>query len=142
MQDHGFLMGQTKIFQGLSLARWPCIENLCYKLIISLSSFIPSETKPCELHCRAQGQTFFAKLADKVIDGTPCRNNSDIDVCVDGMCKVSLYRFACILDSSLYSCKLEGLFPPLNKVQQSRCMIPSWLKAISVKICPTPEIPS
>ncbi|XP_071846083.1 thrombospondin type-1 domain-containing protein 4-like isoform X2 [Apostichopus japonicus] len=45
------------------------------------------ETKPCELHCRAQGQTFFAKLADKVIDGTPCRNNSDIDVCVDGMCK-------------------------------------------------------
>ncbi|XP_072039252.1 LOW QUALITY PROTEIN: thrombospondin type-1 domain-containing protein 4-like [Amphiura filiformis] len=47
-----------------------------------------SISNPCELHCRAIGYRFFAKLADKVIDGTPCRQDSTDEICVNGMCKV------------------------------------------------------
>ncbi len=56
------------------------------KCIISLS--VHTVSNPCELHCRAVGYRFFVKLADKVIDGTPCRKNSTDELCVDGMCKV------------------------------------------------------
>ncbi|XP_038072941.1 thrombospondin type-1 domain-containing protein 4-like [Patiria miniata] len=48
---------------------------------------IEKEPNLCELNCKAVGSRFFAKLADKVVDGTPCRNSSRTDICVDGMCK-------------------------------------------------------
>ncbi|XP_070543141.1 thrombospondin type-1 domain-containing protein 4-like isoform X2 [Ptychodera flava] len=41
---------------------------------------------PCALNCRAKGYRFYAKQADKVIDGTPCQPGSD-DICVNGQCK-------------------------------------------------------
>ncbi|XP_071793929.1 thrombospondin type-1 domain-containing protein 4-like isoform X1 [Asterias amurensis] len=48
---------------------------------------IEKESNYCELNCQAIGSRFFAKLADKVIDGTSCWNSSTTDVCVDGLCK-------------------------------------------------------
>ncbi|XP_041463951.1 thrombospondin type-1 domain-containing protein 4-like [Lytechinus variegatus] len=46
---------------------------------------------PCELNCRAKGHRFYVKLAEKVVDGTTCGIVSDRAICVDGMCKVSLF---------------------------------------------------
>ncbi|XP_071488648.1 papilin-like [Diadema antillarum] len=44
---------------------------------------------PCELNCRAKGNRFYAKLAEKVVDGTRCGlTQSDDELCVEGMCKV------------------------------------------------------
>ncbi|XP_077446291.1 thrombospondin type-1 domain-containing protein 4 [Stigmatopora argus] len=40
----------------------------------------------CELNCRAAGFRFYVRLADKVIDGTPC-GPDDSSVCVAGKCK-------------------------------------------------------
>ena len=49
--------------------------------------FIGEESVECQLFCVAEGQNFFHKLADKVIDGTPCRQDTR-DVCVNGVCRV------------------------------------------------------
>ncbi|XP_039274298.2 papilin-like isoform X2 [Styela clava] len=45
-----------------------------------------SAPNPCELYCQPKTGNFFLKLADKVLDGTPCRPNR-FDVCVDGTCE-------------------------------------------------------
>ena len=45
----------------------------------------------CKLYCRIAGTAIYFKLKDKVIDGTPC-NQETKDICVDGKCLVS-YTF-------------------------------------------------
>lgn len=52
--------------------------------------FIPVIGQPCSLFCKPKDprSRFSAKLASKVIDGTPCRPGS-IDICIDGRCQVS-----------------------------------------------------
>ncbi|XP_033120752.1 thrombospondin type-1 domain-containing protein 4-like [Anneissia japonica] len=52
------------------------------------------EPMVCELNCRATGYRFYAKHADKVVDGTVCRPGST-DVCVNGMCKVGTIKDYC-----------------------------------------------
>ncbi|KFM68578.1 Papilin, partial [Stegodyphus mimosarum] len=42
--------------------------------------------KPCELTCMPNGGSFYARMDRKVIDGTRCRNDGSLDVCVDGQC--------------------------------------------------------
>ena len=42
----------------------------------------------CKLYCRMAGTAIYFKLRDKVIDGTPC-NQETTDICVDGKCMVS-----------------------------------------------------
>ena len=44
---------------------------------------------PCSLFCKPKNPRyrFSAKLASKVIDGTPCRPGS-VDICVNGRCQV------------------------------------------------------
>ncbi|XP_068714564.1 A disintegrin and metalloproteinase with thrombospondin motifs 9-like isoform X3 [Montipora foliosa] len=39
----------------------------------------------CKLYCRMAGTAIYFKLKDKVIDGTPC-NQDTTDICVDGKC--------------------------------------------------------
>ncbi|XP_020914481.1 A disintegrin and metalloproteinase with thrombospondin motifs 19 [Exaiptasia diaphana] len=52
-------------------------------------SWLPmiSDRQPCVLFCRPKGLThrFSAKLADSVVDGTPCRADSQ-DICINGKC--------------------------------------------------------
>lgn len=45
--------------------------------------------QPCALFCKPKDpqSRFSAKLASKVLDGTPCRPGS-IDICIDGKCQV------------------------------------------------------
>ncbi|XP_078378045.1 A disintegrin and metalloproteinase with thrombospondin motifs 19-like [Oculina patagonica] len=47
-----------------------------------------SDGQPCSLFCKPKDPQyrFSAKLASKVIDGTPCRPGS-IDICIDGRCQ-------------------------------------------------------
>ncbi|XP_035225520.1 papilin-like isoform X3 [Stegodyphus dumicola] len=42
--------------------------------------------KPCELNCMPSDGNFYIRLDRKVIDGTRCRNNGSLDVCVEGLC--------------------------------------------------------
>ncbi|GIX70471.1 ADAMTS-like protein 3 [Caerostris darwini] len=44
--------------------------------------------EPCALTCQAKGFNFLAKLAQKVQDGTRCREGA-LDMCVDGQCQVN-----------------------------------------------------
>lgn len=46
------------------------------------------DSTQCQLFCMADSEKFYHKLADKVIDGTPCSPDTK-DVCVDGGCRVS-----------------------------------------------------
>ncbi|KAJ7351111.1 A disintegrin and metalloproteinase with thrombospondin motif 9 [Desmophyllum pertusum] len=39
----------------------------------------------CKLYCRMAGTAIYFKLRDKVVDGTPC-NQETTDICVDGRC--------------------------------------------------------
>ncbi|XP_072037739.1 A disintegrin and metalloproteinase with thrombospondin motifs 7-like [Amphiura filiformis] len=41
---------------------------------------------PCELHCRPEDNYFAAKLANNVINGTPCGKGTR-DICIDGVCQ-------------------------------------------------------
>ncbi|GFX18014.1 ADAMTS-like protein 3 [Trichonephila clavipes] len=41
---------------------------------------------PCALTCQAKGFNFVAKLSQKVLDGTRCREGA-LDMCVDGQCQ-------------------------------------------------------
>nr|CAB3264647.1 papilin-like [Phallusia mammillata] len=45
-----------------------------------------SVSNPCALYCQPNEDNFFIKQADKVVDGTRCRDGS-LDVCVDGTCQ-------------------------------------------------------
>lgn len=42
---------------------------------------------PCELNCMPKGERFYYRHKAKVIDGTPC-NDESLDVCVNGECQV------------------------------------------------------
>ncbi|KAF6352568.1 thrombospondin type 1 domain containing 4 [Rhinolophus ferrumequinum] len=42
--------------------------------------------RKCELNCQAVGYRFYVRQAEKVIDGTPCGQNSTA-ICVSGQCK-------------------------------------------------------
>lgn len=70
------------------------IRQLCF---FPLFLRIPFSGQPCSLFCKPKDPQyrFSAKLASKVIDGTPCRPGS-IDICIDGRCQVTyglLYNF-------------------------------------------------
>ncbi|XP_038019399.1 LOW QUALITY PROTEIN: A disintegrin and metalloproteinase with thrombospondin motifs 10 [Motacilla alba alba] len=43
--------------------------------------------KACSLNCLAEGFNFYTERAAAVVDGTPCRQDSN-DICVNGECKV------------------------------------------------------
>ncbi|KAG1678916.1 A disintegrin and metalloproteinase with thrombospondin motifs 6 [Nymphon striatum] len=47
-------------------------------------TLIVNDTKSCTLFCQAVGFDFYVKRASRVIDGTPCRDQS---VCVRGRCR-------------------------------------------------------
>ena len=49
---------------------------------------IHSPESPCELYCRPENSFFAAKLANSVINGTPCGKDTR-DICIDGICQVS-----------------------------------------------------
>uniref|UniRef100_A0A3Q3NQV4 Papilin a, proteoglycan-like sulfated glycoprotein n=1 Tax=Labrus bergylta TaxID=56723 RepID=A0A3Q3NQV4_9LABR len=51
----------------------------------------PPAENPCELNCMPRGENFFYRHRSAVVDGTPCHPGRK-DVCVDGVCKVSLKR--------------------------------------------------
>ncbi|BES98774.1 a disintegrin and metalloproteinase with thrombospondin motifs [Nesidiocoris tenuis] len=57
---------------------------------------VPLEDR-CKLYCRVLSSSAYYRLADKVIDGTPCGPENTYDICVDGAC----HRTGCdhILDS-------------------------------------------
>lgn len=59
---------------------------MAFVLTKLLISFNPGRSS-CDLLCKAEGFGFFDILADKVTDGTPCKENS-LDVCIDGACQV------------------------------------------------------
>ncbi|CAL1266787.1 unnamed protein product [Larinioides sclopetarius] len=40
----------------------------------------------CELNCMPKGGKFYARMDRRVIDGTRCRADGSLDVCVDGQC--------------------------------------------------------
>lgn len=42
----------------------------------------------CKLFCRVVGSTAYYQLRDRVIDGTPCGQDTS-DICVQGLCRVS-----------------------------------------------------
>lgn len=42
----------------------------------------------CKLFCRVAGNTAYYQLRDRVIDGTPCGQDTS-DICVQGLCRVS-----------------------------------------------------
>lgn len=42
----------------------------------------------CKLFCRVAGNTAYYQLRDRVIDGTPCGQDTN-DICVQGLCRVS-----------------------------------------------------
>lgn len=44
---------------------------------------------PCKLTCRAKGHHFYTNLADRVVDGTPCKGASSnpLAICIQGICK-------------------------------------------------------
>uniref|UniRef100_A0A674KFW5 Uncharacterized protein n=1 Tax=Terrapene triunguis TaxID=2587831 RepID=A0A674KFW5_9SAUR len=53
------------------------------------SSFsLAGGVKSCSLNCLAEGFNFYTERAAAVVDGTPCRQDSN-DICVNGECKVS-----------------------------------------------------
>ncbi|CAG2227027.1 PAPLN [Mytilus edulis] len=54
-----------------------------------LPYFGGNESTQCQLYCTAEQEYFFHKLSDKVIDGTPC-NQETRNVCVNGKCRVSI----------------------------------------------------
>lgn len=62
----------------------------------------------CKLYCRVVGSTVYYQLRDRVVDGTPCGQDTS-DVCVQGVCRVSprcRFHHRVVL---LPSC---GLWPP------------------------------
>ena len=80
---------------------------VCFSLFVHLSLSFPlsfshltpnppphaplPSVSPCELHCRPVNEGFSEKMLDAVTDGTPCfMNNNSRNICVNGVCKVSL----------------------------------------------------
>lgn len=50
--------------------------------------WVPYHKAPnlCELNCMPKGERFYYRQSRKVIDGTRCRDDGSLDVCVDGIC--------------------------------------------------------
>ncbi|XP_023211883.1 papilin-like isoform X2 [Centruroides sculpturatus] len=50
--------------------------------------WVPYHKAPnsCELNCMPKGERFYYRHSRKVIDGTRCRDDGSLDVCVDGTC--------------------------------------------------------
>lgn len=75
-----------------------CANTLGRRLSIGSRSFRPTQWLPkyagirkenqCKLYCRMAGTAIYFKLKDKVIDGTPC-NQETTDICVDGKCLIN-----------------------------------------------------
>ncbi len=48
----------------------------------------PDETEPCALTCRASGQPdVIARMDKRVVDGTRCRSDESLDMCIAGECR-------------------------------------------------------
>nr|XP_058944082.1 A disintegrin and metalloproteinase with thrombospondin motifs 9-like isoform X2 [Pocillopora verrucosa] len=72
-----------------------CVNTHGRRLSIGSRSFRPTRWLPkyagirkenqCKLYCRMAGTAIYFKLKDKVIDGTPC-NQETTDICVEGKC--------------------------------------------------------
>lgn len=58
---------------------------------------------PCALYCQAEGHDVIHRLANHVVDGTKCRNDSK-DMCIDGKCWV--LKSVIILQSSEFISKI------------------------------------
>lgn len=56
--------------------------------IASPSSSLVLMKDRCKLFCRVAGNTAYYQLRDRVIDGTPCGQDTN-DICVQGLCRVS-----------------------------------------------------
>ncbi|XP_076356664.1 A disintegrin and metalloproteinase with thrombospondin motifs 6-like [Tachypleus tridentatus] len=70
-------------FRGVQCSNF---DDLPYKGKLHKWFPVYSSLKPCQLHCKAEGEYFSVLLADTVEDGTPC-NPGTKDVCVDGKCR-------------------------------------------------------
>ncbi|NWT05708.1 ATS10 metalloproteinase, partial [Mionectes macconnelli] len=53
---------------------------------LTLCAPSPGGVKACSLNCLAEGFNFYTERAAAVVDGTPCRQDSN-DICVNGECK-------------------------------------------------------
>ncbi|XP_078601807.1 A disintegrin and metalloproteinase with thrombospondin motifs 7-like [Branchiostoma floridae x Branchiostoma japonicum] len=98
--SHGgrFCLGQRKKFRlcnveacpegEIDFREWQCQMHDEKPFKGNYYSWVPVAYPqyPCELHCKPEGSFFSARLAEVVIDGTPCRKASR-DVCIDGICK-------------------------------------------------------
>lgn len=52
-----------------------------------------ARAEQCKLYCAVKGlrQTNYYKVADEVVDGTRCTREGN-NVCVNGVCEVTLFR--------------------------------------------------
>ena len=60
----------------------------------------------CKLFCRVAGSTAYYQLRDRVIDGTPCGQDTN-DICVQGLCRVSPKRLSLHCAVLLPSCHVQ-----------------------------------
>uniref|UniRef100_A0A8C3T559 ADAM metallopeptidase with thrombospondin type 1 motif 10 n=1 Tax=Chelydra serpentina TaxID=8475 RepID=A0A8C3T559_CHESE len=65
--------------------------------------------KSCSLNCLAEGFNFYTERAAAVVDGTPCRQDSN-DICVNGECKVLAEAGGCWGGSWDAARTIEGVF--------------------------------
>uniref|UniRef100_H2XS44 BPTI/Kunitz inhibitor domain-containing protein n=1 Tax=Ciona intestinalis TaxID=7719 RepID=H2XS44_CIOIN len=86
-----------------------------------------SVSNPCELHCQPEEESFFMKLADKVVDGTRCDDVS-FNVCVDGACQA--LQNSCIGHFLGYFypnfCETGGIFAASLDLYFERFLYRSW----------------
>lgn len=75
------------------------------KSIASCFSSVVLMKDRCKLFCRVAGNTAYYQLRDRVVDGTPCGQDTN-DICVQGLCRVSLrwWFFHCGLAAKAVVC--------------------------------------
>ena len=79
--------------------------------------FAVGADKQCELTCRPASYRFYVRQAEQVRDGTPCFNVSSNDVCVEGRCLVSGFKYAFVK----FSLQMSQVLPfklHIDKVQK------------------------
>jgi hypothetical protein len=97
-QATGFREQQCASFNNNTMGIHGVPENVKWVAKYDGSEFVIQSTRHhhnvvvdtidrCVLYCQVDGSAAHYKLADKVIDGTPCGLYSD-DICVDGVCQV------------------------------------------------------
>lgn len=107
-----------------SRARNSCRFLVLFSLLLSLvpRSWIPYTGSPnkCELNCMPRGERFFYRHRNSVVDGTPCKPDTN-DVCVKGKCMVS-----CCYDRRgvNYYCRLA-------RVRRARAIVASTRALVS-----------